>query len=137
MDNLESQEKVQLNNFLNGLNILFINSALEKNLKGEGGTLNVEEKYRFLKQSLKTAENQSISERLAEIFLRPLGLNSFEEALERMRKAKFVAHKRGLRLAEEAKNGYLEIEAGDLMKGVDINFISGIFQNGSAAKEFL
>ena len=137
MDNLEPQEKVQLNHFLNRVNALFINSALAKNLKGEGGTLNVEEKYRFLKQSLKTAENQSISERLAEMFLRPLGLNSFEEALERMRKAKFVAHKRGLRLAEEAKNGFLEIEAGDLMKGVDINFISGIFQNGSAAKEFL
>ena len=67
------------------------------------------------------------------MFLRPVGLNSLDDVLAEMRKIKKSADKRGMKYASQTKENTLELEAGDLLKGVDINFIENILQNGSVA----
>lgn len=82
-------------------------------------------------------EGQTITSKIGELFLKPLGFTRFGQALEAMRKAVEQADKRGRALAENTKDNHLELKEGDLIKGVQEEYISNILQNGSVAKEFL
>ncbi len=90
-----------------------------------------------LRRSLRVREGQSLNERVGQIFLRPIGLRSIDQALEAMQTAKTTAHKRGLAVAEEIRQGTFQLEPGALIKGVGAGYASIILQNGSVAREYL
>ncbi len=135
---LDDKKKTKLSYFFAKLNTLFVNSSLGTNETAPiQGDSSLEKKYARLKESLLVEEGQSVTERIGEMFLRPAGLNRLEDVLEKMREAKTGAHQRGLDLVSRAQGEKLELDEGDLLKGVNVEFISNILQNGSVSKEFL
>lgn len=140
---LSQDETEQLGGFLDRADTLFENSQLGERarLRGEERGArqvpDIGERVAFIRQSMGVKEGQTISGRVEEMFLRPIGLSSIDAALEIMRSAKREAQIRATETVGEASDGQLQIEEGDLLKGVDIRFIDKILQNGSVAKEFL
>lgn len=139
IDSLTYKQHKKLGYFFDKIDTLFVNSALGKNIEteivNEKQALN--ERYQSLRQSLGCKEDQKITERIGEMFLRPVGLDSLGDVLAGMRKIKESANERGLKYANQAKEGLLELQEGDLLKGVKVQYIENILQNGSVAKEFL
>ena len=95
------------------------------------------EVYRSLRRSLGVATGQSVSDRVVETFASRLGYKSLGEVLVAMHDKKQKAHERGLRYVHDAKDGQLQFSEGDILKGVDQQYIASILQNGSVAKEYL
>ncbi len=110
----------------------------QENARAEAGTRTGELLQDFLawKQDLGMRPGQSIKERLEEMFLRPVGLGTVEEALAFMDASKQRADQRNRALVE-ASGGKIDLRAGDLLKGFDDQYFGSILQNGSVAKEFL
>lgn len=139
VENLNVKDTQELKYFLLKIQTLFENSQLGRRMSPEGLGLKNDllNAYQELKTSLSVKEGQTVTERIAEMFLKPLGYKNIGEVLIEMKKSKLKAHKRGLGLVEKAKDGHLELKEGDLLKGVNTDFITSILQNGSVAKEFL
>ncbi len=89
--------------------------------------------YVELRKQLGVKEGQSVSDRVVDMFARPLGYGSVQEVLSHMTQAKSLADTR----SRESATKEFRIEAGDLAKGVPTKYIDNILQNGSVAKEFL
>lgn len=140
IDNLTYAQSKKLEYFFDKIGTLFVNSALGRNFAVQtetGGKEMLNEQYQNLRRSLACKKEQKITERISEMFLKPVGLNSLADVLSQMWRAKSAADERGRQYAQEVGEGALEIQAGDLLKGVDANYIENILQNGSVAKEFL
>ncbi len=93
--------------------------------------------YQQIRTSLGVKEGQKTTDRVAELFLRPLGFQSVGEALNAMKNKKNIADARGREYVLNAGSGYFSIGKSDLLKGVDARYIDSILQNGSVAKEYL
>lgn len=89
-----------------------------------------------IKESLGIKGNQSLMHRVSALFLRPLGYSSIEQVLDHMDKVKADANERNLALVEDSPEG-ISLEAGDLLKGVNLDYLDNILLNGSVAKEYL
>lgn len=97
-------------------------------VKGES----LEDDYMELRRQLGAKEGQAISERAVEMFARPLGYASIVQILTEMEQGRNAADTR----SRENANS-LSLQKGDLIKGVNMDYITNILQNGSVAKEFL
>lgn len=95
------------------------------------------QRYEAIKQDLSLAPGQRVKERLEEMFLRPIGLSSIEEATTWGRKKKQRTDERNRALVAAATEGRLTVQPGDMLKGFDDRYFANILQNGSVAKEFL
>lgn len=141
LDNLDQQQSDQLNYFLNRLETLYLSSALGKtnfravDLQNQGSSPS--ERLNKLKSDLKVREGQNITERISEMFLKPLGYESIDDVLQTMNYARIEADKRGREIYNKSINRPLKLAPGDLLKGVEENYINIILQNGSVCKEFL
>ena len=142
VDSLSIEELKKMKHYFAKVNTLFLNSQLDKvsdsvTLGDELSSVDVLNIYSQLKNSLNVAEGQSVNDRLAQMFFKPLGYKNFDEILGAMKNKKKEANGRSLQLVEQAQDGHLSINKGDLLKGVDKNYIHLILQNGSVAKEYL
>ncbi len=148
---LNELQQRKLKYFFNKLDTLLINSSLNLNTEHMmPGDSSLEERYENLRTSLLVRPNQTIAARLAEMFIKPAGFESFDQVLQEMKTARQQAQARGFELAAQAEDGNLKINTGDLLKGTKLGedsdsgargqemlFISNILENGSVAKEFL
>jgi hypothetical protein len=140
---LDASATKQLDLFLRRLEAMFENSALGLrsgvNLKRDDRT--PAERFAVLKKSLRVREDQTVQDRIVEMFLKPLGLSSIKEVLDLMRDSITEADRRNRSFVESGeKKGsdvYLDVKEGDFFKGIDQEYIDNILQNGSVAKEFL
>jgi len=105
----------------------------------EANISDVEQRYRDLEANLgvRVEKGQSVSERIIEMYLKPLGYTNMQEILDDIEYAKRNADERGRELAEQVKRGEFRLEQTDILKGVGSYYIANILQNGSVAKEFL
>ena len=141
IENLEIEELKKVEFFIAKLRTLFNNSQTgrvtgEKEVKQFNKEEIIDEYQKMLKD-LKVKEGQSISNRIVDMFIKPVGYSSVEEILNSMEEYKDISHKRGVEMFENSKDGHLELEEGDLLKGVDLEYFDNILQNGNVAKEFL
>jgi len=142
-DGLNEDEQARLKVFLDKADTLFENSLLGERARIRGEETSsrqipgINERVAAIRQSISAREGQTITGRISEMFLRPIGLESFDRALDIMRQAKVEAQTRGAETVAQAKSGHLTIEAGDFLKGVNPDFVDKILQNGSVANEFL
>ncbi len=138
---LNPVQRQTLENVLRKMDTLYQESLLGKRKSAAvtENTENLTSKYARLKASIGVKEGGTISGRITEMFVAPLGpeYKSVDDVLAKMAESKASAGQRGFDYAAKAQDGHLEIAAGDLIKGVDANFISNILENGSVAKEFL
>ncbi len=135
-----SSKREQAIRFLNRMDVLYANSQFgrRKNAQPTIG-LEVQERVIELKRNLGIDGNQRLLERVSSMFLRPLGFRTIQEALEQMALVKKVGGSRNIQYAkealEEAKS--IVIHEGDLLKGINTEFLENILLNGSLAKEYL
>lgn len=135
---LSPYEQRKFRALLGKFNTLFINSSLGKNKEEPTQEdLPLGEQYDHLKQSLGIVKEEKIMDRISVMFLRPVGAESVNEMLARMKNTKQRAHERSIHLADEAKGDKLLLNDGDFLKGVDAPYIGNILQNGSVAREYL
>ncbi|MDO8668516.1 MAG: hypothetical protein Q7K35_05535 [bacterium] len=138
VDKLDEDKRERLSYLLAKFNTLYVNSALGKHTSAEANDeTDLKVGLNKIKQNLEVRERQSITQRVAEMYLKPIGLSSVSEMLEEMKTSKKKAHERGLQYAQESAGKPLELKSGDLLKGVDDRYIGSILQNGSVSKEFL
>jgi len=90
------------------------------------------EDYDEIRSQLGVKAGQKISERVVDMFARPLGYKNIDEVLSEMQKSKKTADTRARKSIHN-----IRLQKGDLVKGVNIHYIDNILQNGSVAKEFL
>ncbi len=93
--------------------------------------------YDKLRRSLRARDGQTVSARVVEMFALRLGYQTIDEVLGAMRDKKEIAHQRGLQHTRDAINGQISLADGDILKGVDGQYVATILQNGSVAKEYL
>lgn len=96
----------------------------------QGGSLN--EDYAEICSQLGVKPGQTVSERVVEMFARPLNYQNIGQILAEMGQSRQQAEARG-----RSAVASLNLQQGDLVKGVKIEYIDNILQNGSVAKEFL
>lgn len=143
IDGLDPTTQRQLDFFLRKIEALFENSTLGIRSKiiisNKGKTLS--ERYQELRHSLRVREGQKVTERISQMFLRPLGVETIGEAISLINDSIIEADQRNRRLFDSWKTedgvAVAEIEMGDFIKGVDSIYIDDFLQNGSVAKEFL
>ncbi len=134
-------ELPQLVRFLNRMDALYNNSLYGRRI-GDHYTKseNLLERIRGLEQAFGVAKGQKLTERIAQMFVKPLGYQNLDQVIQRMETIKSSAHQRNIEFYEQAlrgNNGKLKIQAGDLLKGTREEYLEVFFRNGSVAKEFL
>lgn len=140
LEAMSADEQEQLQYFLNKVDTLFHRSQLGVRQGGDAyssGDGQLQDRLNTLRQQLGVREGQPITDRLSEMFLKPIGIHSITEARSVMNESLSSAHARSLQLAKELTHHPLTLSAGDLLKGVNVSYISNILQNGSVAGEYL
>lgn len=151
-DSLTSGEQLQLGYFLDKMDMLYVNSLLGRTIEHRRRERNPEgyqtpstqglpigERIAALRVNFHVRRGQSLVGRIEEMYLKPLGFASFQEAMGVMRAAKQVADARNRRFALEAESagGVITLAPGDRLKGIISQFFGQIMENGSVAKEYL
>ena len=141
MPTLSQEDANQLSCFLRKLETLQENTIRGETKPASGRQDEIDQKVQSLRQNLEVKEGQLITERISELFLKPVGVHSISEALELMDSIKERAEQRNQTSVDHAKvrNGkrYLHAHKGDLAKGINDLYFRNILNNGSVAKEFL
>ncbi len=138
IDSLTDSQRSKLEQYLKKLETLRVNSALGINTQTETEpTDDIFAQYNHLKQNLGVKAGQSVNERIAEMFVKPAGYESLEEISGRIRGVKQETHQRNLQQIDPKTGQIQTLKEGDLLKGVDMEFLSNILQNGSVSKEYL
>lgn len=147
--NLSTDEKLRVDRTLKKLSQLYQGSQLGKTAIAQGGEavpagqletltdVGRAEMSKKLLADLQMKPGQTIADRVAEMYLKPLGYEHIEQALAVMDSAPKRAHERSLSLVAGAKNGRLEARRGDLVKWINFEYLTSILQNGSVAQEYL
>lgn len=139
-DVLSETETSRLNHFMNKLDVLYKNSLLGRTNRNSQvqpvQPTSLRERMQGLRTDLKARKGQTITDRVFEMFVKPLGYGSVQEVLERMNNAKKEAHQRNAS-NPRIKEGQLEVHAGDLLKGIKSNVLTYILQSGSIARDYL
>lgn len=120
---------------------LFAQSGSDSARQVSGDQSDIQEQVRKIREELDVPEGQDIQTKIEEMFLRPLGIENTDEMIQRARNAKQEAHRRGMQYYSKARveNGekYLDLSAGDCVKGVNPQFIESYLQLGIVAREYL
>jgi hypothetical protein len=137
---LSKEEERRVEEFLRSVAVLRGESMYGQSKPGQGpeklvGSL--QERIHAWEQSLGVRNGQSLQDRLAEMFLRPAGVQSVQAALDRMEASKKAADAQNRAFAESAGAGSIRLQEGDLLKGVESRFLGSFLQNGNVCKELL
>lgn len=131
-DNLSQQETNFLISFFKKLDTLYDSSLLGRTIPFElSQTSNLSAKIAEIYQKYQVKDGQSISDRIAEMYLFGLGIKSIPNALTYINSAKESAHKRNLSQTD------FSLHTGDLIKGVSSKNLDSILNFGCIAREYL
>jgi len=137
LDSLSDEDRDRFDSFLGKMRRLYMTSLLGR-IHGTGAAgveTDTSAGYAALRQGLGIVDGDSFSRRIAEMFLKPIGIGSIDGALERMELARVDADIRNRTWAEQGRSP--RIKEGDLVKSFGGQYLQSILENGSVAKEFL
>ncbi len=136
-----STEVPQLTRFLNRMDTIYSNSLYgRRNQQSFDRNRTLQERVDDLRRSFSLKAGESMTERVATMFGKPLGYTSIDQVIDRMEQVRVFADRRNREYFEDAvanNEGKLRIKEGDLLKGVQSEYLEVFFQNGSVAKEYL
>jgi hypothetical protein len=147
LESLDQEEIKKMDYLIKRLEMLYESSWLKK-----GETINdqktqqdkrteyraLAERLENIRKSLKLKNNENFVQRIEKMYLKPIKLETIDQALNLMKQSSQQAEQRGFAYAENfLKNGVAKLEEGDLLKGIDFKYLGKILNNGSVAKEFL
>jgi len=131
-ETLTQPEAAQLSSFFKKLDTLYDASLLSRLQPTEVlDTSTLQSKIDQLYQKYKVAEGQTISDRIAQMYLSGLGIRSIPEALDYINQTKESAHQRNLSRTD------FSLGIGDLIKGVKSENLGDILNFGCVAREYL
>lgn len=133
---LEASEQQRAEEFFRKVAVLHSLSPLKRSQEEGGSIARLREVFVSWKRSFGVREGQSMNDRLAEVFLRPAGVSSIDEALARMDGSRRSADEKNRAFYQEYREG-LAFQEGDLLKGVDPQYFVSYLQHGCVSKEFL
>ncbi|GEM_PF-4717581 len=144
---LSERERQQLGHFFDKMDMLYSSSLFGRTIESRRRArqidsspttshLSLEERSDALRRNFRVRADQKLTDRLSEMFLRPLGLTSIEEVLTAMDRSKAEADMRNRQFAE-SNEGKIVLKAGDRFKGVDSSNIGKILERGAVAREYL
>lgn len=139
LDNYNSEtshsndETKQLSAFIVKLNSLFYASFKNDSI-GQYDSNNIPKSIKKIRSDLHVSDNETIENRMATIFLRPLGFSNFDEALKYQKELISETEKRRLSLASQKSFNF---EAGDHLKGVNYKDFYDILNKGCLSKEYI
>ncbi len=141
IENLVPDEMTQLDRFLNRMDTLYSNSLYGR-IRKEPSTKSLDSlsRIRILKEKMGIKADELLTERIIAMFLRPLGLNTFDEVLDTVNRSRQEANLRNVEYVANAlqnNNGHLNLNTGDLLKGIESEYFENILSNGSVSKEYL
>ncbi|MBI5134745.1 hypothetical protein HZA86_00710 [Candidatus Uhrbacteria bacterium] len=134
LNGLDARQQEQMRYFLDKVETLFRRSQLGQRIEYVNTTQDFEDRLEALRKEFGAREGQTITARLSEMFLEPIGLKTIAQVQEEIQRTVSNAHERGLQYATSAT---LTLSPGDLLKGVNVTYIANILQNGSVAGEYL
>lgn len=137
LEGLDELERGQLVNFLDRMDMLYMNSLYGRRRRSLPETADIKIRIRNLQESLGARPGQIIVDRITEMFIKPLGYQNLDEAILAMELSRVKADDRNRRVVAEAPEQKLSVAAGDLLKGVSYKYLDLILRNGIVAKEFL
>lgn len=141
LSTLTPSEQSQLTQFLDRMDALYENSSYGRRTDAPSTRgQDLETRMTSIKTNLGVKENQRIADRVAEMFLKPVGLSNLGEALELMESARQKAHYRNVDFARQAlasEEQTIPANAGDLFKGTEALYLDNIFDGGVVASEYL
>lgn len=139
VDNLNYNEQHQLTRFLDNLDALYKSSRLGNKSHEQSNGRAIQDRMQMVRRNFGVAENQRLTDRVFQMFAAPLGYTSIEQTLEWMEVVRQRAHYRNINFAQEAisKGTRVNLVPGDLLKGIDDEFLDVILKNGSVAREYL
>ncbi len=140
LHSLSSDERSQLELFLGKMESLYQNTIRGKGKFIAKGINNVNPDELVLKRMRRirlrlgiTQESQTFHGRISELFLAPLHIHSLSEALSVMQESLTEADRRNRELASSGK---IVLSVGDLLKGVNSQYIYNQIQNGIVSNEY-
>lgn len=144
---LSERERQQLGHFFDKMDMLYTSSLFGRTIEGRRRArqidsspttshLSLEERTNALRRNFRVRAGQKLTDRLSEMFLKPLGVTTIEEALTAMDRSKAGADKRNRQFAE-SNEGKIVLKAGDRFKGVSSSNIGKILERGAVAGEYL
>lgn len=146
VDNFSEAERKQFDYFLDKMDTIYATSLLGRRAsrnQPHDPSLHDKtpaERLQQIRTNFRVQEGQTITTRLAEMFVKPLGYESTHQVREAMQQAKTSATERNKQFAMEmiAKHdGVVQVNAGDIFKGTDQMYLQNILENGSVAREYL
>ncbi len=140
---LKPDEQERLRYFIGKLETLLSKSALDSadDAFDLADSSDLRERLEHIRESMKVAEGQTLTQRISDMYLKPLRIPNLETLLDKMQESTSSADKRSRSIVNSGivntDGTFLTLKEGDFLKGIDDQFIANILQNGSVAKEFL
>ncbi len=132
---LEENEKKSLKAFIKKINILTGHIGKESIVMGDDiSDEEMAQEIRELSTSLGVEEGGSIIHKFEKFFLKGIGIETINEAIEIMKQRKIGAHNRNVELSISGK---ISLQNGDLVKGVSSNYFDTYLDKGVYAPEFV
>lgn len=132
---LVADEEEKLKYFFKKINALSENTRkTDKFNKFDLENLSLSDNLQALKENFGVAENQIITEKFESTFLRRVGINDFNEAIQYFDNRRKAVSERNMKLAEA---GQIDLSENDLAKGVSLNYFSSNLDRGIYAPEFV
>lgn len=131
-ESLTPTESAQLTAFFRKLDTIYDSSLLSQIQSTESlDTSNLQSKISELYQKYKVKDGQSISDRVAQMYLSGLGIRSISDGLNYIKQSRESAHQRNLIRTD------FSLAPGDLVKGVEPRNLDKILNFGCIAREYL
>ena len=144
---LSEREKLQLEHFFEKMDMLYTSSLFGRTIESRRrakhidsspttSQFSLEKRAEALKRNFHVRPDQKLTDRISEMFLKPLGFTNIEDVLKAMAKSKAEADARNRKFAESGA-GKIALKAGDRFKGLNSINIGKILERGSVAREYL
>ena len=145
IEDLSPSERNELGNFLDKMDMLYVNSLYGKRMQERARkkgkvepnlpfNLSLDDRIKALRKNFRVRDDQALTDRVSEMFLKPVGIDRIDQALNRMSSH---VERADARNKEYAVNGKIDVKAGDRFKGVDNVNLQKILQGGIVAREYL
>ncbi len=144
---LSDREQNQLGHFFDKMDMLYSTSLFGRTIENRRRAkhidsspstsyLRLEERRDALRKNFRVRSDQKFTDRLSEMFLRPVGFTKIEDVLEKMDSSKARADLRNREFVR-ANDGKIVLKPGDRFKGVSSADIGKILERGAVAREYL
>lgn len=135
-ESISPQEKEQVELFIQQCQVILTRTP--HNVSSHSNDFDIKAQIEKFQNQLTMKKNQKILDRLIEIFFGGIGLKKYDDVINYVSQQRLRAHNRNTTAydTDQFQKRPFNVAAGDLLKGVNLDFVDGIFSNGNVAPQF-